>query len=247
MAEFSGAFEGLEGLVKEIGYVGQWNDITDGKQFKSRDGAILNWYFSTGRLLFQGKKEAQEKFQQLLEGRLDGTVPTFQSAPCTPNEASNNKRVFVVHGHDTATREQLELILHKLYLEPFVLANTAGGGLTIIEALESEMTSSGDRSRFGIVLMTPDDIGYCKTDGPEKAEPRARQNVVLEMGMLIAALGRPNVAILKKGHLEIPSDATGILYLSFNDHVKEIVPRLVDRLRNAGFDLDPACITNASS
>jgi len=55
MAEFCGEFEGLKGLVTEIGYVGQWNDITGGKQFKSSDGAILNWYSSTGKLLFQGE------------------------------------------------------------------------------------------------------------------------------------------------------------------------------------------------
>jgi predicted nucleotide-binding protein len=67
------------------------------------------------------------------------------------------------------------------------------------------------------------------------------------MGMLIAALGRGNVAILKKGHLEVPSDASGILYVPFNDHVKEAVPKLADRLRAAGFVLSPTNITKASS
>jgi predicted nucleotide-binding protein len=46
--------------------------------------------------------------------------------------------------------------------------------------------------------MTPDDVGYANVDGPDKAAPRARQNVVLELGMLISAIGRPNIAILKK-------------------------------------------------
>jgi predicted nucleotide-binding protein len=95
--------------------------------------------------------------------------------------------------------------------------------------------------------MTPDDVGYSKGDGPDKAEPRARQNVVLEMGMLISALGRANIAILKKGHLEVPSDANGILYIPYNDHMKETVPRLADRLRSAGFILTPENITKASS
>jgi predicted nucleotide-binding protein len=95
--------------------------------------------------------------------------------------------------------------------------------------------------------MTPDDVGYAKADGPDKAEPRARQNVVMEMGMLLAALKRANVAILKKGHVDVPSDANGILYLSFNDHVKEVVPKLVDRLRRSGFHIDPSAITNASA
>ncbi len=67
------------------------------------------------------------------------------------------------------------------------------------------------------------------------------------MGMLIAAIGRPNVAILKKGHIEVPSDAHGILYIPFNDHVKETTPKLADRLRAAGFVLNPEAITNASA
>src|SRR5699024_4280035 len=143
------------------------------------------------------------------------------------------------HGHDVTAREQLELVLHKLGIDPFVLANTGGGGLTIIEALEKEIGNTQNQARFGIVLMTPDDVGYAKEDGSDNAEPRARQNVVLEMGMLISAVGRGNVAILKKGHLEVPSDAQGILYIPFNDHVKETVPKLADRLRAAGFVLNP--------
>lgn len=121
------------------------------------------------------------------------------------------------------------------------------GGLTIIEALEKEIGQKPDQARFGIVLLTPDDMGYAKRDGDSHAAPRARQNVVLEMGMLISAVGRPNVSILKKGHLEVPSDASGILYLPFNDHVKETVPKLASRLREVGFALDPEAISNASS
>jgi predicted nucleotide-binding protein len=155
--------------------------------------------------------------------------------------------VFVVHGHDTVAREQLELIIHNLGLDPFVLQNTGGGGLTNIEALEREIGPKADSARFGVVLLTPDDIGYSKTDGDKEAQPRARQNVVLETGMLIAPVGRPDVAILKKGHVEVPSDAQGILYIPFNDHVKETVPKLVDQLRGAGFVLNPENISEASS
>ncbi|MDA2938388.1 nucleotide-binding protein [Acidobacteria bacterium AH-259-A15] len=42
--------------------------------------------------------------------------------------------------------------------------------------------------------------------------------------MLLAALGRPNVAILKKGHLEVPSGAQGIIYIPFNDQCKRDCP-----------------------
>ena len=57
-----------------------------------------------------------------------------------------------------------------------MLANTSGNGMTIIEALEEEIVKdSDDKCKFGIVLLTPDDIGYSKKDGEKGAEPRARQ------------------------------------------------------------------------
>jgi predicted nucleotide-binding protein len=119
--------------------------------------------------------------------------------------------------------------------------------MTIIEALEQEIVKPQIRARFGIVLLTPDDMGWAQAEGELTRQPRARQNVVLEMGMVLAALGRQNVAILKKGHIDTPSDAQGIIYLSFNDHIRETVPKLVDRLRKAGFTLEPDAITKAAS
>ena len=65
------------------------------------------------------------------------------------------------------------------------------------------------------------------------------------MGMVLAVLGGENVVILKKGHLEIPSDAQGIIYIGFNDHVKEVVPKLVHRLQSAGFALPADVIAKA--
>ena len=152
-----------------------------------------------------------------------------------------------MHGHDTEALNQLELILRRLELEPFILQNTAGGGLTIIEALEKEIGPRPGAARFGIVLLTPDDVGYASSDGATHAKPRARQNVVLEMGMLISAIGRQNVLILKKGDIEIPSDAHGIIYAQFTAHVKEIIPKLVLRLHTARFELSADAIGKASA
>lgn len=118
--------------------------------------------------------------------------------------------------------------------------------MTIIEALEKQIGKEPE-AKFGIVLMTPDDMGYAARDGADKLQPRARQNVVLEMGMLMASLTRSKVAILVKGHLEQPSDANGILYLHFNNHVKEVVPKLAEHLRLAGFNIDGSKIAKAAS
>lgn len=251
----TGTLDDLQTIIRGCGFgIAEIKDQEHGHQIRTSEGAIVNWYTSTGKVQIQGKKAVKDRLEDAWrtyngQPSVKSSTPESEApAPHAPaNPAIANKKVFVVHGHDTTSREQLELVLHKLGLDPFVLANTGGGGLTIIEALEAEIGTNNNQARFGIVLMTPDDMGYSKADGAENVQPRARQNVVLEMGMLISAVGRGNVAILKKGHLEAPSDAQGILYIPFNDHVKEVVPKLADRLRAAGFVLNPENITKASS
>lgn len=248
MAKFRGTLEELQQLISDSGIMGSWEDKGTFNQFKSYDEGILN-FFNNGTVNFQGKAEGKLELESLLSDAKPIRPAQHRDQvreQSTAYGSTAKQKIFVVYGHDTTSREQLELVLHKLEINPFVLSNTGGKGLTVIEALEDEIIIKNECS-FGIVLLTPDDVGYSKKDGPDKAEPRARQNVVLEMGMLISSLGRQNVAILKKGHLEVPSDASGILYLAFNDHVKETVPRLVDRLTHAGFKLRPECITNATS
>ncbi len=250
MANFRGSLEEFEALVAEADIRGEWSRVAHGYSFRTADGAVMTWYEKTAKVQFQGPESAQGRLKALVEPLLEGRLgrpiePIMMTAePAAPGPPP---RVFVVHGHDRTAREQLELILHRLNLDPYVLANTGGGGLTIIEALEQEIVRPSSPTRFGIVLMTPDDMGYAQAEGATAVKPRARQNVVLEMGMLIAALGRPRVAILRKGFLETPSDADGIIYIPFNDHARETVPRLVDRLRGAGFPIEVADVTRASA
>lgn len=123
--------------------------------------------------------------------------------------------------------------------------NSSGAGKTLIEALEGHIGRDFSTD-FGIVLMTPDDIGYSKSTGPDKGEPRARQNVILETGMLLSSLTRARMALVVKGHLEIPSDLEGIIRFGYNDHVREIVPKICQRLKEAGFAIDASAISAAS-
>lgn len=118
--------------------------------------------------------------------------------------------------------------------------------MTIIEALEKELGPGG--AGFGIVLLTPDDMGHARSAGGSSTKPRARQNVILELGMLIGALGRRNVAVLKKaGELELPSDINGVLYSEFHSHIGESVSKLGQRLRDVGFDISADAILKASN
>ncbi len=251
--KFKGNSQDLEIVVSALGRtVNSSSDKGNMFQIKTDEGETINLY-KTGTLQVQANPELKVKFEEDYN-QYSGNTSTQNNESvqhATPEtivaSTSQNKQVFVVHGHDETSKEQLELVLHKLGIDHFILANSGGGGLTIIEALEAKIGENSTATSFGVVLMTPDDMGYAQSSGAESIQPRARQNVVMEMGMLISSIGRRNIAILVKGHLERPSDADGILYIPFNNHVKETVPRLVARLKESGFVLNPDKVSHASS
>ncbi len=238
MNKFLGDISELKAIVDSCGFRGTWTDENKTAlkyTFRARTGEILNWWPDTGTLSFQGTNP--DKFREKVCGALGSEQPV------SLNTVQSGK-IFIVHGHDMEARDQLELILMRLGLQPFIMQNSYGGGNTIIEALEKNIY---EETAFGIILMTPDDFGYNKEQTDKDRQPRARQNVILEMGMIMAKLGREKMAILKKGVLEIPSDCDGILRIEFNGHVKEIASKLAQRLQAAGFNIDSKKITAASA
>lgn len=240
MNKFHGNIEELKDAVNTCGIAGDWTERPENGGhyiFRAKTGEVLNWWPSKGTVNFQGRN--MDAFKAGVVAALGAEAPAVAVAA-----APVSAKIFVVHGHDREARDQLELVLMRLGLQPFILQNADGGSKTIIEALEQHIYKE---AAFGIVLLTPDDFGYPKTKGEADRQPRARQNVILEMGMIMAALGRARMVILKKGALELPSDAAGILYIEFNDHAREIVPKLAQRLQSAGFEIDPAKIAAASA
>ena len=145
-----------------------------------------------------------------------------------------NRKVFVVYGHDTNARTQLEAMLRRWDLEPLILDQLISSGQTVIEKLE-EYTQ---QANFGIVLATPDDIGYPKDDESKK-QFRVRQNVVLEVGMLLSRIGREKVAILlsQAEHMEKPSDIAGLIYIPFTDNVEETKLSLAKEMQSNGYSI----------
>jgi predicted nucleotide-binding protein len=137
------------------------------------------------------------------------------------------RRVFVVHGHDDGSREIVARFLEKLEFEAVILHEQANQGRTVIEKVEAY----GDVG-FAVVLLTPDDEGCVKGGTPE---PRARQNVILELGYFIGRLGRGKVCALKRGALEIPSDYAGVVYESMEGNWRQALGR---ELQEAGHEID---------
>jgi len=115
-----------------------------------------------------------------------------------------SRKVFIVHGHDDGARETVARFLERIGLEAIILHEQANQGRTVIE----KVIANSDVG-FAVVLLTPDDEGCEKGGTPE---PRARQNVLLELGYFIGRLGREKVCALKRGVLEIPSDFAGVVW-----------------------------------
>lgn len=140
--------------------------------------------------------------------------------------------VFLVHGHDDGLKQAVARFLEKIGVEPVILHEQINNGMTIIEKFED----FANRAGFAIVLMTPDDYGYPK-DHEELKKARPRQNVVLELGYFVAKLGRRKTLVLTKGDLEVPSDFSGVVYVSVNNSEGWKL-KLAQELKSSGFDVD---------
>ena len=183
-----------------------------GTQLRLDNGAVVNSYH-TGKIVVQGK--CQDAVKACLG--VPGT-PAVAGTPANGAAKPVLSKVFIVYGHDTTARTELEAMLRRWRLEPLILEQLPSEGQTIIEKLEKYASEV----KFAVVLATPDDVGYRAGHEDEKAY-RARQNVVMELGMMLTLLGRKNVAILMKqqDNMERPSDIQGLLYIPFKDSVQK--------------------------
>lgn len=205
-----------------------------GTQLRLQNGAIVNSYH-TGNLNVQGKN--QDAVKACL-----GVQPVQAAAAPAPQNSAAAKpmlsKVFVVYGHDAGARTELEAMLRRWRLEPLILDQLPSEGQTIIEKLEKYTAEV----KFAVVLATPDDEGYRAGHEDEKAL-RARQNVVMELGMMLTLLGRRNVAILMKqqDNMERPSDIQGLLYIPFKDNLqKDAGPLLAKEMAAQGYPISLA-------
>ena len=200
--------------------------------------AFVNVY-DKGTYHVQGKRAQEVK--ALLDSR-GSPVTSPNTYGQQPAQVPTGRRVFVVYGHDQKSLDDLELLLRRLKFDPVILQNLPAGGDTIIEKLENSTDAN-----FACVLLTPDDEGRLKTkegDSREPLRPRARQNVVLEMGMVLSKLGRERVALIvhdvQGSEIEPPGDLGGILYLPFKSKVDEVKNGLASWLEKLGFHISVA-------
>jgi predicted nucleotide-binding protein len=119
--------------------------------------------------------------------------------------------VFIVHGRNNSAKDKVYQFLIELNLYPIILHDQPNKGRTIIEKFEDHSSDA----KYAVILLTPDDQGGLISE-PITLSPRARQNVVFEMGYFFGRLGRGKVCALVDPNIERPSDIDGIMYISLD-------------------------------
>ena len=219
--------ETLEAALEDKGWpIVSTANIQNAFRFTLKEGVNIN-LFNTGTCTVDGGSENdfKSKVKAFVQAGPNG-------AASESGKSSSDQRVFVVYGHDATALDQLKSMLQTFKVEPVILPDIPGVGDTIIEKLE-RLTNAD----FACVLLTPDDVGAENCE-PINLRPRARQNVVLELGMVLSRLGRRKVAILVNEDVddfEKPSDIDGLIYIPYKESVKEVATELAAAMENVGF------------
>lgn len=198
-------------------------------------GEDPDYLFNFGHTFYYGGSKINANIQNVIRQMIipfardykEYVMSQGNSQPQLTLPTSN--KVFIVHGHDGEARETVARFLERMGFLAIILHEQANQGRTVIEKVEA----NGDVG-FAVVLLTPDDVGCAKGGEPE---PRARQNVLLELGYFIGRLGRAKVCALKRGELEIPSDFAGIVWEKM-DNGSGWKLALARELKAAGHDVD---------
>jgi len=148
-----------------------------------------------------------------------------------PQPEKEDRRVFVVHGRNLRALKTVETSLVELYFEPVILNRHANMGRGLLE----KVIQMSEGVPYAVIVVTPDDFGGLVGD---PARPRARQNVILELGYFIGKLTTAKVCILRQGRdLELPSDLHSVADIEMDD-AGGWRTQLALELKGAGFSVD---------
>jgi hypothetical protein len=146
--------------------------------------------YSDAQILNDGRGEVKAKALALraftnhlaLVADLTSTTGADTTANSSGTRKPSSTKVFVVHGHDTATRETVARFLDRLGLEAIILHEQPNRGRTIVEKFEEHAGEVG----YAVVLLTGDDVGEVSEraacHGPS-AELAAANDVLAVVGL----------------------------------------------------------------
>jgi hypothetical protein len=149
--------------------------------------------------------------------------------------SSQNARLFI--GSSSEGREVARNLQEELGSQVEVVRWDQGvfepGGYTLDSLLD--ISASVD---FAVLVATPDDTTVSRGE----TMPSARDNIVLEFGLFVGALGRNRTFLLATGELKLPTDVLGLTRLPFRHRadgnlrasVNGAALQIEERVRNLG-------------
>jgi predicted nucleotide-binding protein len=162
-----------------------------------------------------------------------------QPAEHEPRETpatARTREVYLAHGRDEGWKQAVEHLLEQAGEHEIKIVNRRASERA---RLTEELREDAPGSHYAVVLLTADDVGGARLESD--AEPyfstRAHQEVVFEMGFLVAALSPGRVCVLYEDGVEMPCDLDGVSHVRL-DLAGTWQPKLLLHLRRAGFDYD---------
>jgi Predicted nucleotide-binding protein containing TIR-like domain len=145
-------------------------------------------------------------------------------------------QVFLVHGRNDGVKQAVAGLLERSGPHEVTILNERPSDRRM---LIEQCVEHAAESRYAVVLLTADDVGAPRLDSAREPyfSPRARQGVVFEMGVLVAALTPRCICVLYEDGVELPCDLDGIAYVRL-DLAGTWQSKLLLHLRAAGFDYD---------
>ena len=169
----------------------------------------------------------------LAQAPTSASLPATTSAGLGPDRAG---QVFLVHGRDEKLKQDVANLLERAGRHQITILNERPSARRMLVERFEDHTAG---SRYAVILLTADDVGAPRLDSEREPyfSPRARQAVVFEMGVLVAALTPRCMCVLYEDGVELPCDLDGIAYVRL-DQAGTWQSKLLLHLRSAGFDYD---------
>jgi predicted nucleotide-binding protein len=161
--------------------------------------------------------------------------PAEREAHGAPAPA-HTREVYLAHGRDEKWRQAVEHLLEQAGEHEIKIVNRRANERT---RLAEELREDAPGSHYAVVLLTADDVGGARLESDTEPyfSTRAHQEVVFEMGFLVAALTPGRVCVLYEDGVELPCDLDGVSHVRL-DLAGTWQPKLLLHLRRAGFDYD---------
>lgn len=156
------------------------------------------------KIEFQGNQF--DKYNRAIDA-ISNLLKGYLAAQENKNQAKLNikaHRIFLSHGRSEEWRSVQSFIEKDLDLKTMELSQQVNAGRVVIQKLHEESAGCD----YAVIIMTGDDA---VSDG----EKRARENVMHEIGFFQGKFGLNAIVLLHEEGVNIPSNLSGIVYISF--------------------------------